>query len=347
MSTWKTTILRRILTRNESILLLAILVLSIIIGVKSPSFFSPSTLFDLFRISFVQIIFGLGVLIVIVSGGIDVSFPIIGIFAGYATVLIMIKYKLPSQNLLIPLLIALIIGVLLGSVNALFVAGFGIPTLIATLGTVGIFRGSLLSFVGSNYIGNIPEGLDRFATATLFTLNLKDGGLASLHQLIVPVGILCILVSLLLNRTMFGRAVFALGGGIEPSRRLGISIKKTQTRIYLLAGALSGIAGIIFVSLQRAADPFALAGTELNVIAAVVLGGANIFGGYGTVTGTVLGVLLINLIDDNLILLGISGSWERAVIGLLLIIGVTGQAISENIKKKKRRDVLSDGEVIV
>jgi simple sugar transport system permease protein len=131
--------------------------------------------------------------------------------------------------------------------------------------------------------------------------------------------------------------VYALGGGVESTRRLGISVKRTQAKIYMLVGGLSGLAGILYVSLQRKANPYDLAGSELDVIAAVVLGGASIMGGYGTVFGTVLGVLFINMIKNNLVLLGVSSSWQRAAVGVLLIIGITIQAIGENQKQKRQR----------
>jgi simple sugar transport system permease protein len=277
------------------------------------------------------------VLIVIISGGIDVSFPIVGIFAGYTAVVIMRKFELNDESLLIPVLLAILIGVILGGINAIAIAGFGIPTLIATLGTAGIFRGLMLSFIGATFISNIPVGLDKFATADLVKFESDTGTLVRLHVLIIPVAIITIAVSYLLNRTIFGRSVYALGGGIESTRRLGISIKRTQTKIYMLVGGLSGLAGIVFVSLQRKADPYDLAGSELDVIAAVVLGGASIMGGYGTVFGTVLGVLFINMMKNNLVLLGVSSSWQRAAVGVLLVIGITIQAIGENRKSKRER----------
>jgi simple sugar transport system permease protein len=285
----------------------------------------------------VQLLFALGVLIVIISGGIDVSFPIVGIFAGYTAVVIMRKFELNDESLLIPVVLAILIGVILGGINAIAIAGFGIPTLIATLGTTGIFRGLMLSFIGATFISNIPVGLDKFSTADLIKFESDTGTLVRLHVLIIPVAIITIAVSYLLNRTIFGRSVYALGGGIESTRRLGISIKRTQTKIYMLVGGLSGLAGIVFVSLQRKADPYDLAGSELDVIAAVVLGGASIMGGYGTVFGTVLGVLFINMMKNNLVLLGVSSSWQRAAVGVLLVIGITIQAIGENRKSKRER----------
>jgi len=334
--------IKKLLLRNETALIIAIIVLSLIIGIKSPEFFTLANLFDIFRSSFVQLIFALGVLIVIISGGIDISFPAVGIFAGYTAVVLMQHFEWNPENLLLPIALAIIIGTILGAINSIAIATFGIPTLIATLGTSGIFRGLMLTFIGSSFISDIPIALDKFATADLLKIQPEEGTLARLHILIIPVAILTILVSLLLTRTMFGRSVYALGGGVEATRRLGMSVKRTQAKIYMLVGGLSGLAGILYVSLQRKANPYDLTGSELDIIAAVVLGGASIMGGYGTVFGTVLGVLLISLIKGNLILLGVSGSWQRAAVGALLIIGITVQALNESKKAKYRRVSTSD-----
>ena len=329
--------LRKLLRRNETVLIFAIIIFAIVVGSKSPEFFTIANLFDILRSSIVQLLFALGVLIVIISGGIDVSFPIVGIFSGYTAVVIMRKFELNEESLLIPIALAIIIGVILGGFNAIAIAGFGIPTLIVTLGTAGIFRGFMLSFIGASFISNIPVGLDNFSTADLIKFESDTGTLVRLHVLVLPVAIITIAVSLLLNRTIFGRSVYALGGGIESTRRLGISIKRTQAKIYMLVGGLSGLAGILYTSLQRKANPYDLAGSELDVIAAVVLGGASIMGGYGTVFGTVLGVLFINMMKNNLVLLGVSSSWQRAAVGVLLVIGITIQAISENRKSKRQK----------
>ena len=337
--------IKKLLRRNETVLIFAIVIFSLVIGSKSPEFFTLANLFDILRSSFVQLLFALGVLIVIISGGIDVSFPIVGIFSGYTAVIIMQKLELNPESLLIPIVLAVLIGIALGGFNAIAIAGFGIPTLITTLGTAGIFRGVMLSFIGASFISDIPIGLDKFSTSDLIKFESDAGTLVRLHILVIPVTIITVLVALLLSRTIFGRSVYALGGGAEPTRRLGISVKRTQAKIYMLVGGLSGLAGILYVSLQRKANPYDLAGSELDVIAAVVLGGASIMGGYGTVFGTVLGVLFINMIKNNLVLLGVSSSWQRAAVGELLVIGITIQAISEN-RKNKRQKSSSDSEVV-
>jgi simple sugar transport system permease protein len=327
---------------NEVFLVIAILVLSLIIGLSDPVFFSIATPFDLVRSSLIEILFALGLLLVLVSGGIDISFPIVGIFAGYTSVVIMQSYGLDTYSLWIPLVLAAIVGAILGSINALLIAGFGLPTLIATLGTAGMFRGFLLTYVGSAFLSNIPLGLDQFATADLFSVETSQGTLARLHVLIIPVLILAVAIAFLMRRTMFGRTIFAIGGNEESARRMGMNVRWAKAQLYIIVGILSGIAGVLFISLQRKADPYDLAGTELEIIAAVVLGGASIMGGYGTVTGTILGVLLINMIKDNLILLGVDGAWQRAAIGLMLLIGVASQAISDKRRLKQAVTVVEE-----
>jgi simple sugar transport system permease protein len=327
---------------NEVFLVIAILALSLVIGFSNPVFFSIATPFDLVRSSLIEILFALGLLLVLVSGGIDISFPIVGIFAGYTSVVIMQTYGLDTYSLWIPLILAAIVGAILGSINALLIAGFGLPTLIATLGTAGMFRGFLLTYVGSAFLSNIPLGLDQFATADLFSVETGQGTLARLHILIIPVLILAVAIAFLMRRTMFGRTIFAIGGNEESARRMGMNVRWAKAQLYIIVGTLSGVAGVLFISLQRKADPYDLYGTELEIIAAVVLGGASIMGGYGTVTGTILGVLLINLIKDNLILLGVQGSWQRAAIGLMLLIGVCSQAISDKRRTKQAVTVLEE-----
>jgi simple sugar transport system permease protein len=125
----------------------------------------------------------------------------------------------------------------------------------------------------------------------------------------------------ILKRTMLGRSIYAIGGSVESARRIGINVRRTQFFVYVYVGALAGLAGIIHASMSRMADPFSLVGQELSVIAAVVLGGARLIGGYGTLTGALLGVALIVLVQNSLIVIGIPSTWQSVAIGLLILIG--------------------------
>jgi simple sugar transport system permease protein len=288
--------------------------------VVDPAFFSLPTLFDLLRNSIVTGIFAIGVLVVLVSGGIDVSFTAIAAFAMYSTTL-----ALKNLGIDVPwygaFALSILIGTGLGLVNAIFIAGFRLPTLIVTLGTLSVVRGFLLTFVGSQLISNVPSGMREFSQLILFRGTTAEGYFYSLPWAFVALVLVVVGTWFLLYRTLLGRKIFAIGGSEESARRIGIGVRGVQVFIYAYVGALSGLAGIIHASLARVANPFDLVGLELSVIAAVVLGGARLTGGYGTITGTLLGLALIVLVSNSLILLGIPSTWQSVVIGALILLG--------------------------
>ncbi|MCW2740659.1 MAG: transporter permease [Blastococcus sp.] len=328
---------------NEGVLALIILVLVLVMSLVNGDFFTVSTLFSILRNSLVEMVFALGVLIVIISGGIDVSFPVIGIFAGYTTVVLARSGDF-DPGVAGAFVIAVVVGSLLGLINGGLIARFKLPTLIVTLGTQGIFRGVLLAYVGSKYIAELPQSLTGLSTADLITH--QNGATTSrLHVFIVPVVLLCLAVHWLLRRTMFGRGVYALGGDSESARRAGFPVVRLQVMIYVLVGLLAGIAGAMHVILSRNANPYELAGTELDIIAAVVLGGASILGGRGSVLGAVLGVVLIALIKNSLILMGVPGTWQRTAVGVLLVVGVSIQALGARRRARRRTVELETAEV--
>ncbi len=203
-----------------------------------------------------------------------------------------------------------------------------------TLGTQSIFRGILLAYVGSRYIADPPESINSLSTTNLISV-VNETDRAFLHVLIIPVVIMALLVAWMLRSTMFGRAIFAIGGDAEAARRAGFPVVRIQVLLYTLVGVMAAIAGVMHVTLGRNANPQDLVGNELDVIAAVVLGGASVFGGRGSVLGTVLGVLLIQIINNSLILVGVPTAWQRAAVGILLIVGVGIQALAAKRNSKK------------
>lgn len=305
--------------RNETLVALTILLLVLLIGYLNPVFFTVGNIFDLLRSSIVMGIFALGVLIVIVSGGIDVSFTAIAVFSLYSTVKIWL-FVAPEAPIAFAFVIAAIIGLGLGLINAFFISRFKLPTLIVTLGTLSMFHGFLLFAIGNQIIRDIPPSMTAFARATLMKVPLERGT-ASLHPAILITLFLIIIVWFLLDYTMLGRGVYALGGSREAAERAGFNISRIEYFIYGFVGLLSGVAGMTFGALNRQANPQDIVGSELNVIAAVVLGGAQLTGGRGTVIGTILGVALVVIMNNSLILIGVPSVWQRVVIGLIILIG--------------------------
>jgi simple sugar transport system permease protein len=322
-------------SNNEGALVVFIVALSIAVGISTPSFWSESMLLNVLTNSMINVVFAMGVLIVIISGGIDVSFMAIGIFAGYSVIVLTNATGFAEQHAVAGFVIAALIGLGLGCLNALAVVGFRIPTLIATLGTRGIITGAMLLWVGSKVIPDYPPGLNGLSTHYLVTAHGAAGD-TRLSVLIVPAVVICILVALLLRYTMVGRSIYAIGGDEESARRAGIPVAAVKVFIYLLVGLLAGFAGMMHVTQVRLANPYELVGGELDVIAAVVLGGASIFGGSGSVTGTALGVVLISLVQNSLILLGVPSTWQRLSVGFLLLIGIAAQALTASWGRRRQ-----------
>jgi len=327
--------LRNLLMRQEVIIGLTIIALSIFIGLVNPSFFSTANVFRILRATIILGMFAMGVLIVLISGGIDVSFPAVAVFAMYVTVSLIRSGALPD-NLLLSYGVSALIGLGLGLFNAVFIAWLRLPTLIVTLGTLSLFRGVLLFFVGSQRIriAEVSPSLTELSRANLLTVENPGGGLANLHLAFAFLIVLALIVWGLLRYTMLGRAIYAIGGDREAAERVGFNITRIQFFIYGFVGLLAGITGFTFAALSREADPFSIVGMELDVIAAVVLGGASITGGRGSVIGTLLGVLLITLMSSSLVLLGISSDWQRFVVGLLIIIGTTIPVLQARLRRR-------------
>lgn len=312
--------LSRIFARNEVLVGAILLAFIIFTSIVDPRFFSIGTLFDLMRNGLIMGIFAIGVLLVLISGGIDVSFTALAAFAMYATTKTLVTLGV-GESILLAFLLAGTIGLALGMVNAFFVATMGLPTLIVTLGTLAAFRGALLTFVGSQLISNVPPGMRAFSRSVIVRGTTEGGVFYALPTAILVLLVVVVLTWAILYRTQLGRNIFAIGGSEDSARRIGIPVRRVQYFVYGYVGIISGIAGIVHASLARVANPFDIVGLELSVIAAVVLGGARLAGGTGTITGTLLGVALIVVINNSLITLGIPSTWQNVVIGALILFG--------------------------
>ncbi len=305
--------------RPETITATLLVAICIIVAIANPAFLQPSTLVDIGRASVVMGLFALGVLVILAAGGIDVSFTAIAAFTMYSLTVLVQKY-LPGLPIAVILLIATAGGALLGVINGLLVHHLKVPSLIVTIGTQYLFRGFLLSFIGTVWIMSLPPQMGAFGRLPLLQFESANGATITLPFYFLVLPIAAIATWWILNRTLMGRAIFAMGGNANIASRLGYDLKKLHIFIFGYAGALAGLAGIIHVCANRQANPFDLVGTEINVIAAVVLGGAKITGGTGTVLGTILGVLLIVVINSVLVLVGIPSTWQRLVVGVFILL---------------------------
>lgn len=306
---------------------LSLVVLTIaVVAVANPAFLSTSNLFDILRASVVPGIFAMGVLVVLAAGGIDVSFTAIAALVMYSLTMLATN-AFPGMPLWLMLPAAAAGGAALGLLNGLLVHLLRAPSLIVTIGTQYIIRSFLLTFVGTALFMNIPAALDGFGRASLITHRGATGMTSSLPATVLVLLAVALATWFILQRTLMGRAVFAAGGNPDIAARLGFNLFHIRLFVFAWAGMLAGIAGIVHVASNRLANPFDLAGMELEIIAAVVLGGARITGGSGTVIGTLLGVLLITLVSNVLVFVGIPSTLQRTIIGAFILLAGTAFAL--------------------
>lgn len=326
---------KEVLTSNQMFIIYIIAVLSLAIGMKNSAFFDFSTVITLSRALLVTLCFAVCEMVVIISGGIDVSFPAIACAALYIPVKVMTEMDI--DNVFLAFAFAALIGLAVGIVNAVLIAILKIPPLIATLGVSSMTNGALLTFFGTREISRIPESVSALSKKFILSYTNASGSTYSLTIFILVPIVLCIGVHLILRYTMLGRGIFAIGGDQHAARIAGFNVVRLQFIVYIFSGVMAGITGMIYCILCDSANPLNLMGSEMMIIAAVVVGGTRITGGHGTVFGTILGVILIALIENNLIMLGVPSYWQTFVVGAVIVVGTSitslkAKAVEQNQK---------------
>lgn len=312
---------KHILATNEAIVVYIIIALCTLIGTVNPAFFGVSTVITLSRAMLITLIFATCEMIVIISGGIDVSFPAVACIAMYSTIRFLLAFEIDSP--LIAYLCVAVIGLLFGALNAYLIAKIKLPPLIATLGVSSVANGATLAFLGTKEISNIPEKIDALSKVFILSYTNPQGITYQLTVMFLIPLFMIVAAFYILKYTMLGRGIYAIGGDKNAARIAGFNVTKIQFIVYMTSGLFAGIGGLTYTILMRQASPQSLMGSEMMVIAAVVVGGTRITGGHGTMIGTVLGVLLIAIVQNNLIMLGIPTHYQTFVVGLIIVIGTS------------------------
>ncbi len=303
---------------TEGWLLFVILAMGGGLGLFAPSFLTLPNLFDLLNASAVNIIFGVGLLVVLIAGGIDISFAVAASVVQYLTAITLVP--LGGGNWAVGLLLAGGFGVLLGCVNAFFIHRFRIVSIVVTIATFNLFFGLLMFWSGGVSIYDLP---DWWTTRVVIFGMETAGGHA---ELTLPALVMAACVAatwLLLRRTSTGRQLYAMGDNPEGARRVGINIGAMHYLAFGWLGLMAGIAGLMQAHYAQEVVPNALYGRELDVLAAVVLGGARLGGGRGTILGVFLGIILVAVTQNGLNLLGISPYAFKMIIGAIILVAIT------------------------
>ena len=327
-------VIAAIFSRTETALGLVIVTVAMVFSFSSPYFLTLSNAADLFEAYSVTTILAAGVFVVLVSGGVDISFAAVASVTQYIAAIAAVKYGVPA---LPAIALACALGALLGCVNALLTYYLDVVSIIVTIATSSIFYALLIHFTGGSEIYNLPDWwTDRIVFLRFET---PSGDFARITlPMVIMVGVV-IFTHFLMSNTNVGRQTYALGGNPEAANRVGIRILRLQLLVYGYLGFLSGLAGFVQAHRVHQIVPTAMFGTELRVLAVAILGGASLVGGLGSMSGVVLGVLLLAILQNGLNLLGVSPYFFDVVIGLAILISISVTALTERRTRRRRHIV--------
>ena len=329
--------LGRVARSTEVYLVGVLLILSVVLFLLNPKFATLENIFDVLRNNSFLGIVALGELVVLISGGIDVSFTAIATVAQYVMGVLITRYAV--ESVFLAFLIPIPIGIALGAFNAFLVNRTRVHPVIITISNLNVFYGLLMVISKGKWIYGFPAPFRDFARLKVLTLVSEKGVDYGLSIFTVVWFLIAVVTWLILQYLPIGRKVYALGGNSEAARRAGFDIFRIQLFVYCYIGFLSGLAGFVHAELNQMIQPNAIVGRELDVLAAAILGGASVFGGAGSPLGVVLGVLFIAFVKNGLILMKASAYWHQVIMGFIIVLAATLSAYQQNLERKRRKGV--------
>lgn len=311
--------MKKILSQPVVKPLAALLLMCVAMAFLSENFLTTANFFNVLRQTSVNLCIAVGMTLVILTGGIDLSVgSVLALSGAVAAGLAHQGFSVEEANLFVGFTFggccfaALIIGAVFGCFNGLLVTRFKVPPFVATLGVMTIARGLTMLYTGGFPITNLGGGFEFVGTGWLLGIPM-------------PVWIAVVIIAIFaffLKKTRTGRYIYAIGGNEKASLLSGIRVDRVVLLVYTLAGILAAVAGVLVTSRLDSAQPNAGSGYELDAIAAVVIGGGSLSGGRGTIVGTVIGALIIGVLNNGLVLLNVSPFWQQVVKGFVILLAV-------------------------
>jgi rhamnose transport system permease protein len=297
------------LFKHEAILLLILLASLFVLATQTDRFLTTGNLLNQGRLMSEIALVALPMTFIIITGGIDLS---VGSIMGLCAIVLGVAWKNLGLPLELAIVIALLTGTIAGFINGWFITRVSVPPLIMTLATLALYRGLAEGISQARSVRGYPEWFFQLGQGDVF------GVPTQLWILLIAI----VITAVILARTAFGRSLYAIGHNETGARFSGIPVDRYKLIIYTFSGFMAALAAFIFVSRVSTTRSDMGTGLELDVIAAVVLGGTSIFGGTGSILGTVLGVILIQLLKNGLALTGVKGDATIVVIGTVLILSI-------------------------
>jgi ribose transport system permease protein len=288
--------------------LFGLLAIVVVFAVLTPSFLTKANLLNILQQSSINACVALGMTLVIITGGIDLSVgPTAAIAAVAAAVLMAAGAPIP-----VAITAALLFGIAAGALNGVLVAYGGLQPFIVTLGTLSLYRATALIYTGGNPIFGIPPGFRGLFNSSIF----------GVPNPVLIVAVLALVVWVVLNKTPLGEYFLAVGGNAEASHIAGVPVAMTKIASYGISGGLAAVAGLILVGRLGAADPTLGNLWELDAIAAAAIGGASLMGGKGSIVGTLLGAIILGSLRNGLTLLNVQAFYQLFATGLIILVAM-------------------------
>jgi ribose/xylose/arabinose/galactoside ABC-type transport system permease subunit len=326
--------MRRFGRTHEARLLGVVVALGVFLSLATSGFATLQNTVDLLTSYAFSGMLAAGLLVVLVSGGIDISFTATASVAQYVA---MTVANASGIGWIGVAAIGAGVGTLLGLLNAVLVGTLRLSSIIVTIATLNLFFGLLMFVTHGNEIFALPDWFVNGASWTVFTDAQQNDYAINLQMLGLVFAFA--LTALLLNRTSIGRQIYALGSNADAAARVGVPVFRLNLLVYGYMGLIAGLASIVQAQNAQSVSPNALVGRELDVLAAVVLGGASLTGGVGTVFGTILGVMLLAFLQNGLLLLGVPSYWSPCFTGAVILVAVSLLAIERRRRRAATRRV--------
>ncbi|MEG0693209.1 MAG: ABC transporter permease [Oscillospiraceae bacterium] len=315
----KANVFNKLLRHDQSGLVIALIALCVVFTIATPVFFTVLNITNVLRQVSLNAIAAIGMTMIIISGEIDLSVGSIQALAGVTAVIVLNA----TGNIFVALIVALLIGAGTGAANGFLVTKLGINSMIATLGTMAIYRGIIM--VATNAVSQ-----------PVLVPGFSEIGAGSIFNIPIPIIIAAILIGVfyfVLNNTVFGRYVYAVGGNKDSAKLAGLNVTSIKMKVYIIGNILFALSAFILTSRLDSGQPIAGIGMEMNVIAAVILGGVSLNGGTGSLAGAIIGVVILGVIQNGLVLLDVNTFYHDIVRGAVIIL-----AVCLDVRRKKSEE---------
>lgn len=309
---------------QKLIALLALVILYLVFGLINRSFWSWPTMLNIFEASYYIGIMAIGVTFAITSDGIDLSIGTVMMCSALISGSLITKYHMP---VVVGLIVCILVGAVFGTMNGLMVSYMKLPPFIATLGTMMLSKGLGSVFTKAQSVTWPQSGTDGGWFRNIF----KVGKIPTGFILLI---VLAILAAVLLNKTRPGRYIVSLGSNYEATRLSGVNVAKYRTLAYIISGTLAGLAGLAYAAIYSTILPGGGGGMELDAIAGVVIGGTSMSGGFGTISGTLIGVFIMSVLKTGLPFIGLQTHFQQIATGIVLVFAVFVDVWNRNKKKR-------------